>query len=90
MYCSNYTNCIAEMEQKFAFPLQLYGNHVVQYKGDTCKTHPNKSHLALEWHGPLVGETGSWASPLPSSRSVGLATPDRVLLDQLPHIGRLL
>lgn len=48
-----------------------------------------KTHLALERHGPLVGETWPWASPLPAGWSVGLADPRWVLLDHFSHWSRL-
>lgn len=63
-----------------------------------CQTEPNgrhfhpwllETHLALERHGPLVGKTWPWASPLPTGWSVGLAAPYRVLLDHFSHRSRL-
>lgn len=76
------------------------GHWLFYYRLDepALPTNPNEhlftprllqTYLALEWHGPLVGKTGPWASPLPAGWSVGLAGPYGVLLDQLSHGGRL-
>lgn len=43
------------------------------------------THLALEWHWPLVGETGPWASSLPTSWSLGLAASRWILLNHFFH-----
>lgn len=44
-----------------------------------------ETHLALERHWPLVGETGPWASSLPTSWSLGLAASRWILLNHFSH-----
>lgn len=58
-------------------------------ENSTRRERERGTHLVLERHGPLVGEAGPWASPLPAGRSVGLASPSsRTLrLGQPPRRG---
>lgn len=49
-----------------------------------------QTDLALEWHGPLMGEAGSRASPPPARGSLAPAGSSGILPQRSPHAAHLL